>query len=170
MSDNQPHHCLLNRLFRYRSQKTSKLRVTGLCAGTSPLTGEFPSQRASNAENVSIRWRHHVTEMNQRWPYRFDSSSGGVPLRYDLRQQINILDTYIMYQIYASNGTISLVTFLLSFSNRYNIQFNVIWLLENSSLQIFTHATTAQLPCNVQNMERSIDYNLDESTTKFYGI
>ena len=27
--------------------------------GNSPVTGEFPSQRASNAENVSIWWRHH---------------------------------------------------------------------------------------------------------------
>ena len=26
----------------------------------SPVTGEFPAQRASNAENVSIWWRHHV--------------------------------------------------------------------------------------------------------------
>ena len=40
--------------------KTSKLRVTGLCAGNSPETGEFPAQMASNAENVSIWWRHHV--------------------------------------------------------------------------------------------------------------
>ena len=28
-------------------------------AGDSPVTGEFPAQRASNAENVSIWWRHH---------------------------------------------------------------------------------------------------------------
>ena len=27
--------------------------------GNSPVTGEFPSQRASNAGNVSIWWRHH---------------------------------------------------------------------------------------------------------------
>ena len=40
-------------------KKTSKLRVTGLCAGNSPVTGEFPAQRASKAENVSIWWRHH---------------------------------------------------------------------------------------------------------------
>ena len=33
--------------------------VTGLCEGNSPVTGEFPVQRASNAENVSIWWRHH---------------------------------------------------------------------------------------------------------------
>ena len=38
-------------------KKASKLRVTGLCAGTSPGTGEFPAQMASNAENVSIWWR-----------------------------------------------------------------------------------------------------------------
>ena len=33
--------------------------VTGLCEGNSPVTGEFPAQRTSNAENVSIWWRHH---------------------------------------------------------------------------------------------------------------
>ena len=59
VSNHQPHHCLLNRLFRRRSKKTSKLLVTGLCAGNSPATGEFPAQMASNAENVSIWWRHH---------------------------------------------------------------------------------------------------------------
>ena len=41
-------------------QKKSKLRVTGLCARNLPGTGEFPAQMASNAENVSIWWRHHV--------------------------------------------------------------------------------------------------------------
>ena len=51
---------LLNRLFRRRSKKTSKLRVTGLCAGKSPVTGEFPTQMAFNAENVSIGWGHDV--------------------------------------------------------------------------------------------------------------
>ena len=40
VSNHQPHHCLLNRLFWRRSKKTSKLRVTGLCAGNSPMTGE----------------------------------------------------------------------------------------------------------------------------------
>ena len=50
--------CLHNRLFRRRSKKTSKLRITGLCEGNSPVTGEFPAQRASDTENVSIWWRH----------------------------------------------------------------------------------------------------------------
>ena len=51
--------CSLSRLFRRIWNKTSKLRVTGLCEGNSPVTGEFPAQRASNAENVSNLWRHH---------------------------------------------------------------------------------------------------------------
>ena len=59
VSHHQPHDCLLNCLFRRRSKKTSKLRVTGLCVGNSPVTGEFPAQMASNAENISIWWRHH---------------------------------------------------------------------------------------------------------------
>ena len=44
----QPRDCLLSRLFMRRSQKT----------------GEFPAQRASNAENVSIWWRHHAPQGN----------------------------------------------------------------------------------------------------------
>ena len=59
VSNHQPPGCLLNRLFRRKSKKTSKLRVTGLCAGNSPGTGEFSAQMASYAENVSIWWRHH---------------------------------------------------------------------------------------------------------------
>ena len=59
VSNHQPHDCLLNRLFRSKSTKTSKLRVTGHCAGNLPGTNEFPAQMASNAENVSIWWRHH---------------------------------------------------------------------------------------------------------------
>ena len=42
VSDHQPHDRLLNHLFRRRSKKTSKLRVTGLCAGKSPMTGDSP--------------------------------------------------------------------------------------------------------------------------------
>ena len=45
VSNHQPHDCLLNSLFGCRSKKTSKLRVTGLCVGNSPVTGEFPARR-----------------------------------------------------------------------------------------------------------------------------
>ena len=59
VSNHQPHHCLLKCLFRRRWKKTSKPRITGLCVGKTPVTGEFPAKMASNAENVSSWWRHH---------------------------------------------------------------------------------------------------------------
>ena len=48
-------------------RKTSKLRVTGLCAGNSPANGDFPAQTDSNAENVSISWRHHAIVRELDW-------------------------------------------------------------------------------------------------------
>ena len=42
VSNHQLHDCLLNRLFKRRSENTSKLHVTGICAENSPVTGEFP--------------------------------------------------------------------------------------------------------------------------------
>ena len=50
----------LNHLFRRISNKTSKLRVTGLCGRNSPVIGGFSAQRSYNAENVSIWLRHHA--------------------------------------------------------------------------------------------------------------
>ena len=67
------HHCLLNRLFRHRSKKTSKLHATGFCAGNSlvtdgfcMVTGEFPykgpvTQRMSPSDDVIMMvpdWTH----------------------------------------------------------------------------------------------------------------
>ena len=43
-------------LFRHKSKKTWKLRVTGPCEA---VVSRFPSHRASNTEKVSICWRHH---------------------------------------------------------------------------------------------------------------
>ena len=39
-------------IFRPRSEKISNLCVTGICERNSPVTGEFPAQRASNAERI----------------------------------------------------------------------------------------------------------------------
>ena len=64
VSNHRRLNCFLNFLFRRRSQKISKLLVTGLCEGNSPVTGEFPAQRASNAENVSTWRRHHGLSIN----------------------------------------------------------------------------------------------------------
>ena len=61
VSNHQPRECLLSRLIRRRSKKISNLRVTGLCAGN--------AQSASNAENVSIWWRHHVFHACKSWQH-----------------------------------------------------------------------------------------------------
>ena len=57
MSDGVSNHprldCLLKRI------ENSKARDTGLCDGNSLVTGEFPTQRARNAENICIWWHHH---------------------------------------------------------------------------------------------------------------
>ena len=81
---------LFNRSFRRRSKETSKLSVTGLCAGNSPVTSGLSSQRGSNMENTSIWWCHHVfcwDRYRQILPasYRITSTShhviGPVPVK-----------------------------------------------------------------------------------------
>ena len=88
VSNHPPHIHLLNRLFRHRSKKTSKLRVTGLLWGEFSGDRWIPAQRASNAENVSIWWRHHNPFVH--WPIE-DSV---VMLNVYVRFQANIIATH----------------------------------------------------------------------------
>ena len=69
-------NCLLNRLLGHRSIKTARLRVTGFCEGNLPVTGEFPAQKANNAEEVSIWWRHYVPRYLQRGSTEWDVEFG----------------------------------------------------------------------------------------------
>ena len=61
---------------RRRSKKTSKLCVSGLCAGNSPVTGEYPAQRTSIAEKVSIWWLHHGYVRNMHVDVSVNSCPG----------------------------------------------------------------------------------------------
>ena len=80
VSNHQPHDCLFNRLFKAQIKENIKApRHWPLCRN-SPVTGEFPAQCASNAENVSIWCRHHV--------------SAGLCASHDL-----IIDQSCMYQL-----------------------------------------------------------------------
>ena len=76
-SNHQPHDCLLNSLFKRRSKKASMLCITGLCAGNSPGTSEFPAQMACNTENASIWWRHHEWVLHKMADFYFNSSDAG---------------------------------------------------------------------------------------------
>ena len=82
VSNHQPHDCLLNRLFRRRSKKTSKLRVTGLCVGNSPGPVNSPhkgpvTRKMFPFDDVIMKcddvWhysdsRHH-REINEAWQW-----------------------------------------------------------------------------------------------------
>ena len=108
ISNHQPHDCLLSRLFRCKSQKTSKLRVAGLCEEKSPVTGEFSEQMACNAENYSIWWRHHewLGAVSQFWP------SHMLPYGISRPQWVNLLirplytnNAVTMYSLYSVRET-----------------------------------------------------------------
>ena len=58
--------CLFNRMFKRISKKPSTPHVAGFCEGNPPMTGGFPSQGVSDAENVSIWWRHHANAQCRR--------------------------------------------------------------------------------------------------------
>ena len=78
-----------------RSKKTSKLRVTGLWAANSFVTGEFPAQMASNAENASIWWRHHAYVYIHMFFKRFTQHVLWItPLRYEKNQLISWRNNY----------------------------------------------------------------------------
>ena len=73
VSNHRRLECLLNRLFRRRSKKSLKLRLTGLCEENSQVTGEFPAQKANYAERVSIWWRNHMWLGNKPSPTCHDT-------------------------------------------------------------------------------------------------
>ena len=81
--------CILKPLFRRRSKKPSKLRVTGLWEGNSPVTGEFPVQRASNVENIPIWWRSLICAGTYGWVNNPDA--------VDLRRQCAYYDVTVMH-------------------------------------------------------------------------
>ena len=89
--------CFLNRLLWRRSEKTSKLHVTGFCEGNQLMTGGFPSQRASNAENASISWRHHecchdlVISPNRRYFISSHEAPLGAKWHVLWRQQVELI-------------------------------------------------------------------------------
>ena len=96
VSNHQPHDCLFSRLFRHRWNKTSKHRVPGLCEGNSPVTGEFPAQRANNTENVSISWRHHEQELYGIYDRQINLSTLS-----DNTVRAYVLECYVLVHLYA---------------------------------------------------------------------
>ena len=90
---------------------TVKLRVTGLCAGNSPVTGEFPAQMASNAENVSIWWRHHVLK---QWRLIAKGAPRVVKLQWSLIKLKNVSKdtTLCVTKLCSSSGPIYIYIYI----------------------------------------------------------
>ena len=99
VSNHQPHHCLLNRLFRHRSKKTSKLRVTGLCVGNyaNPAYGV-----ATICHQVRwVRWGHpslfHTATSLLIWYKMFCAK--------DFSYRLIWMEFINMFSVYAQSGT-----------------------------------------------------------------
>ena len=93
VSNHQPHCCLLNRLFRRKSKKTSKPRATSLCAGNSPGSVNSPHKgpvtrkmfsfddvimcRRSHDWMISLNvWDDHTPWPSMKMSNRFICGSG----------------------------------------------------------------------------------------------
>ena len=153
--NHQPHHCLLNRLFRHRSKKTLKLRFTGLCAGNSLVTGEFPAQRASNAENVSIWWHHH--------DIMFDLKSKCLAVHYmETKHCLHRLNgwkncnKHILQRTRSSTGSVT--TFRSHTCTR--VKFNDLTLLLVNDLHSTWHSWNSTEMTSIHHVKRSSIFSL----------
>ena len=81
---------LLNRLFRCRSMKTSKLRVTYLCEGNPPVDSLI---KASNAKHITIWWRHHESALD--CSNQLSKTHVGIPL--PMLGLPSIVSTFILF-------------------------------------------------------------------------
>ena len=74
--------CLLNRLFRRRSQQTLNLRVTGLCERNSPVIGKLTAQRASNAakcfHSMPPSWLWTYNNAAPQFSFKWDFHRNGI--------------------------------------------------------------------------------------------
>ena len=95
VSNHEPHDCFLNRLFRRRSNKTSKL--ASLAFVWWPMNS--PSQRAKNAENVSIWWRLHANMVNVRSIYAYDTNNQNIVITDMILKRSEILFRRLVYII-----------------------------------------------------------------------
>ena len=106
--------CLPNRLFSRRSKKISKPCVPGLCERNPPVTGGFPSQRAS--KKVAIWWRHY--ELFSRTPRR-DVLLIWVPINYAtvaLLYHLLFMNVYICV-LYIHYGDVIMVAIASQITN-----------------------------------------------------
>ena len=144
-SNHQPYDGLLNHLFRRRSKENIKApRHWPLC-GEFTGTGEFPAQKASYAENVSIWWRHHVLEKHDY----------NLPIvDVTLHEHISCVQTPKSYQ---GKNKCFLLTIHVRWTPCSNLvtspERNIFWSQHTPpDRDIFSHTTTAHLSRHGQSL------------------
>ena len=183
ISNYQPHDCLLtvySDADQRKYQSSASLAfVRGIHRGpVNSGTGEFPAQRASYAENVSIWWRHHGKIMSS-WTDCTMGPSRPTYLRPSLQQMpwhffpqalcATSHNAYFPWRIHVLQWPKHALTvcskrpgkgWLLFCMVFIRIRRKIGFILTTSlfiismtfiiSLQTFARATTTQLSCNVQ--------------------
>ena len=76
VSYHQPRDRLLNRLFRHRSKKTSKPRVTGLCVGNSPFDDVIVNIGSYITRIYHEQWCDHKQSTTTPRAYFMGSTAG----------------------------------------------------------------------------------------------
>ena len=104
VSNHQPHDCLLNRLFRRRSKKRSKPRVTGLFVGNSPVTGEFPAKKGTITRKM-FPFNDVIMRNIQPIPRGQSRSMDWLVLILKPKRRVNSLSLIMPYSLINWNNT-----------------------------------------------------------------
>ena len=108
VSSHQPHGCLLKRLFRRKSKKTPKLRVTDLCVGNSPGSVNSPHKgpvtrkmfRFDDVIMTSQRFTckcyfTNTASMSVKQPWRIWENKSLVPIKHYIGSTTHIKTKYV---------------------------------------------------------------------------
>ena len=128
------HHCvpyhrpferLLNNLLWSTSKKHQSSALLAVCNGSSPVTGEFPAQMASNAEYVSILWRHQT--LRHKLLSSMESMNLSIKLEWSVQDslvQLHLILSNYRAGLLSYSAKTSLLTTLLKC---YNQRIIPIW-------------------------------------------
>ena len=108
MSNHQPHECLLNRLFRLRSKKTSTLRVTGLGEGNYRWRscGEFLHDRSDVTHHSCAKFKCDISDVSKQIPidscslYTYFVSNSLQAMSFTKQQITPLFDTFEIFTTY----------------------------------------------------------------------
>ena len=158
LSNHQPYDCLLNRLFRRRSKKTSKPLVTGLCVGVhrGPVNSphKWPVTRkmfqfddvimvSSNVKLMGLKYN-----LKKHWPVHGMLCYWSVKAIYNKNFHLKVFSAYTQEKnIWTKTVDTTILLFLVTLSSWYYL------LITNPSRKSCKPRIS---DCNLQIMRRKI--------------